>query len=217
MRYRIAAAFATLALLSYCLLVSAKPDLAGAPATGAARLTPSPSGANAPVVRAAAATAQSAQAFAQAFPVFLHPRCMNCHPTGDVPLQGDDSRPHQQRVRRGRDGLGIYSMKCSNCHQTENIPGPHMPPGAPNWHLTPANMKMVFQGRTAGELCRQLKDPKQNGGKTVEQIVEHSASDKLVLWGWEPGEGRTPVSMPHAEFARLMQEWGRNGAACPSP
>ncbi|MGH9815809.1 MAG: hypothetical protein ACRD5F_14740 [Candidatus Acidiferrales bacterium] len=213
MRYIIPWTFAALLLLSFCLLPSAGPDLAGAFA-GVVRITPQPAAAT-PSAVTAAAPAQSAQAFAQAFPVFLHPRCMNCHPAGDAPLQGDDSRPHQQRVRRGRDGLGLYSMKCSNCHQTENLSGPHMPPGAPNWHLTPASMKMVFQGKTAGELCRQLKDPKQNGGKTVEQIVEHVTSDKLVLWGWQPGEGRTSVPMPHPEFARLVQEWAGNGAACP--
>ena len=211
MSYKLSFTFALLAALSFYLLASPEPRLADEP-SGAVDEAPPAAGRG---EGNAAAAAQSAQAFVQAFPVFLHPRCMNCHPAGDVPLQGDDSRPHLQRVRRGRDGLGVYSMKCANCHQTENTPGPHMPPGAPNWHLTPVNMKMVFQGRTAAELCRQLKDPKQNGGKTVEQIVEHVASDKLVLWGWQPGEGRTPVSMPHAEFARLMQEWGRKGAACP--
>jgi hypothetical protein len=29
-------------------------------------------------------------------------------------------------------------------------------------------MRMVFQGKTPAELARQLKDPKQNGGKTLE-------------------------------------------------
>ncbi len=214
MRYKMAFAFAVLAAPSFYVLASAELELASVVASVRGASSPS-AASDAHETTGAAAAAQSAQAFARAFPVFLHPRCMNCHPTGDVPLQGDDSRPHQQRVRRGRDGLGVYSMKCANCHQTENTPGPHMPPGTPNWHLTPANVKMVFEGKTTGELCRQLKDPKQNGGKTVEQIVEHVTSDKLVLWGWQPGEGRTPVSMPHAEFARLMQEWGRNGAACP--
>ncbi|WP_207515316.1 hypothetical protein [Longitalea luteola] len=38
--------------------------------------------------------AESKAAFAEAYAVFMHPRCMNCHPSGDVPLQGDDSHLH---------------------------------------------------------------------------------------------------------------------------
>jgi hypothetical protein len=29
---------------------------------------------------------ESAQAFIKAYRVFMHPRCMNCHPVGDAPL-----------------------------------------------------------------------------------------------------------------------------------
>lgn len=159
--------------------------------------------------------AAARRAFSEAAPVFQHPRCMNCHPVGDRPLQGDQSRPHAMDVQRGPDGNGRAAMRCSSCHNTENLRGARMPPGAPNWHLTPPEMPMVFEKMSAGELCRQLKDPAKNGGKTVAQIVEHATRDELVLWGWSPGEGRTPVSMPHAQFAQKMQEWEKNGAACP--
>lgn len=155
------------------------------------------------------------EAFAAAAPVFFHPRCMNCHPIGDRPLQGDQSLPHAMNVQRGADGLGRAAMRCFSCHQTRNLPGAHMPPGAPTWHLTPPDIPMVFQGRSVGELCRQMKDPERNGGKTVAQIVEHVTHDELVLWGWRPGNGRTPVSMPHDEFAARMKAWADNGAACP--
>lgn len=30
--------------------------------------------------------------------VLTHPRCMNCHPTGDHPLQGDDHHEHMPPV-----------------------------------------------------------------------------------------------------------------------
>src|SRR5688572_11603649 len=49
---------------------------------------------------------ESAQAFIKAYRVFMHPRCMNCHPVGDAPLQGDDSHIHAQNVTRGPDGKG---------------------------------------------------------------------------------------------------------------
>jgi hypothetical protein len=31
-----------------------------------------------------------------------------------------------------------------------NTPGLNMPPGKPKWHLPPADMKMVFEGKSAG-------------------------------------------------------------------
>src|SRR5258706_10489455 len=47
---------------------------------------------------------ESKTAFLEAYKVFMHPRCMNCHPSGDAPLQGDDSHIHLQNVTRGPDG-----------------------------------------------------------------------------------------------------------------
>jgi hypothetical protein len=74
---------------------------------------------------------------------------------------------------------------------------------------------MVFVGKTAGELCRQLKDPAQNGKRTLDKLVEHVASDKLVGWGWDPGEGRTLPPLSRPDFAAAMRAWVQNGAACP--
>jgi len=75
---------------------------------------------------------------------------------------------------------------------------------------------MIWEGKTSGQICLQLKDPKQNNGKTVAQIIEHVTSDKLVLWGWNPGEGRTAPPMSHEEFASKFAAWARYGAACPN-
>ena len=155
------------------------------------------------------------EAFLAALPVLKHPRCLNCHSTGDFPRQGDDGHIHAQEVRRGKDGKGKYGQKCSACHQEQNVAGLNMPPGAPNWHLPPASMPMIWEGRTPAQICRQLKDPKQNNGKTVAQIVEHVAEDKLVLWGWNPGEGRSLPPLSHNEFAGKFRDWARYGAACP--
>ena len=159
--------------------------------------------------------AGSRAAFLEAYKVLMHPRCLNCHPSGDAPLQGDDSHPHAQNVLRGPDGKGKYALKCANCHQLANLPGLNMPPGNPNWHLTPPEMKMVFQGKTPGQLARQLKDPKQNGNKTLEELLHHVTEDKLVLGGWDPGDGRTKPPLTHDEFARKFREWIEKGAAEP--
>ncbi|MEP6748263.1 MAG: hypothetical protein ABJB86_11095 [Bacteroidota bacterium] len=158
----------------------------------------------------------SQKAFLAAYKVLMSPRCMNCHPAGDIPLQGDDSHLHTQGVKRGIDGKGVYALKCSNCHQPQNSVGIHMPPGNPNWHLPPANMKMVFQGRTPKELAAQLKDRKRNGNKTMSQLIDHVTNDKLVLGGWNPGDGRTLPPSSHAEFAKNFKAWIDKGAYLPS-
>lgn len=153
--------------------------------------------------------------FLKAAPVFLSPRCLNCHPSSDRPLQTDASTPHAMNVKRGPEGKGVTALRCANCHQPQNTPGPHMPPGAPNWHLPPPAMKMVFEGRSAAELCAQFKNPEETGGKSVAQIVEHVTSDPLVKWGWNPGDGRTLPPLSHKAFATAMKAWADKGAACP--
>jgi hypothetical protein len=74
---------------------------------------------------------------------------------------------------------------------------------------------MIWQGLQDRELCELLKDPKRNGHRTIQQIVEHM-STPLVLWGWHPGEGRTPIPMPENEFLAKVKEWAARGAACPA-
>ena len=160
------------------------------------------------------ATASRA-AFLQVYRVLTSPRCQNCHPAGDSPLQGDDSHVHLQNVKRGVDGHGKYGMRCDTCHQTANLPGAHMPPGNPKWGLPAPELKMVFVGRRAGELCRQIKDPKQNGRRSLEELFHHVADDDLVGWGWNPGDGRTLPPLSRPDTVAQMRIWIDGGAACP--
>ena len=157
----------------------------------------------------------SRAAFLQVYRVLTSPRCQNCHPAGDAPLQGDDSHAHLQNVKRGTDGHGAVAMRCDACHQIKNLPGDHMPPGNPKWALPLPEQKMVFVGRSPGDLCRQLKDPKQNGGRTLAQLLDHVANDDLVGWGWNPGDGRSLPPLSRVETAAQMKVWVEGGAACP--
>jgi hypothetical protein len=165
--------------------------------------------------RPAPDAAASAKAFLEVHKVFTSPRCQNCHPAGDAPLQGDDSHVHLQNVKRGKDGHGVSAMRCETCHQTTNLAGDHMPPGNPKWGLPSPEHKMVFVGRTPAELCRQLKDPKQTGGRSLRQLLEHVADDELVAWGWNPGDGRALPPLSRSDTVAQMKIWIDGGAACP--
>jgi hypothetical protein len=164
---------------------------------------------------ASAAATGDGSLFTAFVPVLRHPRCMNCHSQGNFPRQGDDGHPHYMNVLRGREGHGVTAEKCTTCHQDSNLAGAHLPPGAPNWGLPPAATPMIWQGLTDGQICRSLKNPKQNKNRSLDQLVEHLTEDKLVMWGWNPGEGRTPVPMPHEEFSAKIKQWQAAGAPCP--
>ncbi len=157
---------------------------------------------------------ESVKAFADVYKVLMHPRCMNCHPKGDVPLQGDDSHLHTMAPKRGKDGHGLYAMKCTNCHQPENTPGLHTPPGNPKWALPPSEMKMVFEGKSSSELAVQIMDYKRNGHKTKAQLLEH-ARDTLVKAGWNMGEGREAPPLAYNEFVKVWDTWITKGAYAP--
>jgi hypothetical protein len=180
--------------------------LAGAPPAAAALRAPAS-------FAAIGERAERAQAlFTEASRVLLHPRCVNCHPDGDSPTQGDHYLTHDPPVARGGDDRGVPGLLCSSCHQDRNLQLARVP-GAPEWHLAPRGM--AWAGRSAHALCEQLKDPERNGHRTLAQIVDHSAHDQLVGWGWTPGWDRQPVPGTQAELGALMAAWAADGAACP--
>lgn len=144
--------------------------------------------------------------------VLRSPRCVNCHPVGDAPLQGDFGQAHQMDITRRSPEVGL---PCTACHREQNGTTPGSPPGVPHWRMPPRETPMVFQGRTPAELCRQIKDPAQNGGKTLPELAAHLGSDPLVLWGWSPGPGRTVPPVPQPELAAAAVRWAAAGGPCP--
>lgn len=156
--------------------------------------------------------ARSQALFTEAGKVLLHPRCVNCHPAGKQPLQGEDGRLHQPRVERGIGGRGRVGMQCSTCHRSENF-DPGRVPGAPHWHLAPASM--AWEGLSLGEICESLKDRERNGDRSLDEIVRHMEEDPLVGWAWQPGADREPVPGTQETFGRLFRAWADTGAVCP--
>jgi hypothetical protein len=155
---------------------------------------------------------RSAAIFTELGKVLTHPRCVNCHPAGDRPRQGETARPHQPPVTRGPDGLGSASMRCSSCHGPANFDAGRVP-GHPEWHLAPR--EMAWEGKSIAAICAQIKDPTRNGQRSLQDLVHHIGEDTLVGWAWAPGYGRKPAPGTQAEAGALAQAWISSGAACP--
>jgi hypothetical protein len=155
---------------------------------------------------------RSAAYFTELSKVLTSPRCVNCHPAGDRPRQGDSVRLHQPPVFRGPDGHGLEAMRCSICHQNANF-DPGRVPGHSEWHLAPR--EMAWEGKTVAEICAQIKDPKRNGGRTPEDLIHHIGTDTLVGWAWAPGFGRKPAPGTQQQAGALVEAWAKTGAACP--
>jgi hypothetical protein len=148
--------------------------------------------------------------FAEAAKVLTHPRCMNCHPAGDRPLQANNKHPHEPLVTR--------DTTCMTCHTDRNFTlveraSYRSIPGHPRWMTAP--IEMAWEGKSVGEICRQIKDPNRNGGRNLALLHEHLAHDDLVAWGWRPGAGREPAPGSQALLGELIQAWIDTGAQCP--
>ncbi|CAA9343666.1 MAG: Putative Isoquinoline 1-oxidoreductase subunit, Mll3835 protein [uncultured Microvirga sp.] len=161
--------------------------------------------------------ARSVALFNEAGKVITHPRCVNCHPVTERPLQGDLQKPHIPKVVRGEGGLGVPGQACTTCHQRENVllVGTSLKsmPGHPKWQLAP--IEMAWEGQPLGAICEQIKDPARNGGKSMAELLEHMAHDDLVGWGWNPGPGREPAPGTQAVFGEIIKAWMDTGAHCP--
>jgi hypothetical protein len=157
--------------------------------------------------------ARSAALFIEASKVLTHQRCVNCHPAGDRPRQGDASRLHQPPVERGADGFGLPAMRCPICHQQTNFE-PAGVPGDPVWHLAPH--EMAWEGKTPEQICAQIKDPARNGGRSLDDIVHHVGTDHLVGWAWAPGGDRRPAPGTQMQAGALLDAWVKTGAVCPN-
>ncbi|MGY9047896.1 hypothetical protein P775_05910 [Puniceibacterium antarcticum] len=159
---------------------------------------------------------RSVAVFQEMMKVIESPRCLNCHPRGDSPLQGDDMHVHMPPVQRGAADFGAPGMYCTTCHGSQNVAfatGAGSIPGHTPWQLAP--IEMAWVGKTAPEICDQLKDPARNGDRSLAEIHEHMAEDGLVGWGWEPGKGRTPAPGNQQVLGELVQAWIDTGAMCP--
>jgi hypothetical protein len=165
------------------------------------------------------ATARSRALFAEAAKVITNPRCMNCHPATDHPLQGNDQHEHMPPTWRGASGTGVPGAPCASCHTEKNVTlfatgaSYRSIPGHSRWGLAP--IEMAWEGKSVHDICEQIKDPKRNGGRDLALLHEHIAHDDLVGWAWHPGEGRDPAPGTQEQAGQLIQAWIDTGAHCP--
>ena len=161
---------------------------------------------------------ESEQAFDKMMDVLTHQRCMNCHPTDNIPKQGDDRHPHYFGIARGDEDHGFEATNCNTCHQSENNLYSGVP-GAPHWALAPASTG--WEGLTRVEIAERLLDRTSNGNRSHEELVEHMTMDELVLWAWNPGVDANGVArevppVSEEEFKKAVELWFENGAVIPS-
>jgi len=149
--------------------------------------------------------------------VLTHKRCMNCHPSDNVPKQGEDSHPHYFGMARGAGNHGFEATNCNTCHQNENNDFSGVP-GAPEWSLAPHSMR--WEGLSRVEIAASMLDKKRNGGRSHHEVMEHLTEHALVLWAWEPGidaagNPREKPPVPVDEYITAVKEWFEAGAVIP--
>lgn len=148
----------------------------------------------------------------------MHKRCVNCHPSDNVPKQGEDSHPHYFGMSRGEGNLGYEATNCNTCHQHENDDFSGVP-GAPEWSLAPQSM--AWEGLTRVEIAQSMLDPARNGGRSHHEVLEHLTEHELVLWAWTPGidaagNPREAPPVPVGEYVEAVTAWFEAGAVIPA-
>ena len=160
----------------------------------------------------------SSEAFDVMMQVITHKRCVNCHPSGDRPRQGEDSHIHYFNVQRGEDGHGNEGLKCQTCHQKGNNDYSGVP-GAPHWHLAPKSM--AWEGMNRVEIAKAILDKTKNGGRSLQEIEKHLTEDPLVLWAFDPGinnegEQREKPPVSKEAYLKAVKQWVAEGAIIPN-
>ena len=152
--------------------------------------------------------------------VLQHPRCQNCHPAGDAPLQGDDGprarAERAARARRARHGRRASARRATARRTRPSSYGAHIPPGvATGWHMPPPEEKMVFVGVRAARAVRADQGPgaqRRQGHGRAAHAPRRSARDL----GLEPGlRPRAGVHAVAQTFLAAWETWAAAGAPCP--
>ncbi|MEO0812443.1 MAG: hypothetical protein AAFY60_06235, partial [Myxococcota bacterium] len=103
--------------------------------------------------------------FVEVARVLRHPRCANCHESGERPRQGESGALHQPLVARAGGGAGAPGMLCMTCHGSESFENV---PGAAGWLMAPE--RLGWFGNSDAQLCASLKENREELGKVTEYL-----------------------------------------------
>ncbi|MEO0946478.1 MAG: hypothetical protein AAFY06_16925 [Pseudomonadota bacterium] len=169
---------------------------------------------------AAATRDEGLAAFSRIYEVVSHPRCSNCHvgadnrPMWSGPSYGT-TRPHGMNINAGESRIGAETLPCATCH-VENARLNDTPHAAPqvamSWQLAPVEAEWF--GKSAVEICTQLRDPDRNGGRDMLDLASHLDHDLILHWAWNPGGGREPAPYSLQEHVNDILIWGVAGFPC---
>jgi len=108
------------------------------------------------------AAGEAIAAFETVRTVLQSPRCVNCHPTGDVPLQGDDGHLHEPPITRGPEAAALPASPARLPPAKQNLPASYartVRPACPPSGGPAADHRLVFWGLNDSKaLCEQIKD-----------------------------------------------------------
>lgn len=166
-------------------------------------------------------TIEGFAAFDRIYEVASHPRCSNCHvgPDNRPMWSGpsyDRTRAHGMNVNAGESRIGAEYVTCSTCHALREDganDAPHMAPQVSmTWQLPPVEAEWF--GRSAAEICAQLRDPERNGDRDYIALAGHLEHDLILHWAWSPGGGREPAPYSLQEHVNDVLTWGVAGYPC---
>lgn len=176
--------------------------------------------------RAAAGTPASAtdvdKLFAKIYPVFVHPRCANCHGIVVEPPGDDESVTKESHPAKEKDDPEPGS-ECGNCHdQTDEI--------EKAWALAPPHLR--WAGRDADFVCAiqaaevRRRNTRTGGSSADKQgsYLHHLNHDSLINQAWDglaggalsikDGDKQLPAPPNRADFRAAAAAWVEAGAPC---
>ena len=151
--------------------------------------------------------------------VVTHPRCMNCHPAGNHPLQGDDRHEHLPPVPRGEAGLGVAGLNCATCHTERNftLVGAARPTRAFRAIRAGASRRSKWPGK-ASRSARSASSSRTRRATADARSRCCTSISRTTTWSRGAGSRAKGASRRRADqkqLGALAQAWIESGAQCP--
>jgi hypothetical protein len=153
---------------------------------------------------------EAVKRFEALMPVVQHPRCANCHGGIDFFSPGHEGAHGGGAVEMiardvyGPDGKTIVARSrpnfetCGSCHDASTR----------RWEIPAPMLDVNFAGRTAGQICEQIK----RFSHSVPELMSHIEKDELIRLGFEGRRGHTslaplPPPMTAEAFNASIAAW----------